>query len=103
MRRVVSLACILALMAAPAMAGDGQVSKRSLDRMGLGGMKVVSDRDGQQVRGLSIAVATSFAFGGNTVLSINSPVSVGNNFAFSAKFVASSSSFAGGAAVATAH
>ncbi len=50
MRRFVFLACILAFAAAPALAGDGRVSTRSLDRMGLGGMKVVSDQDGLQAR-----------------------------------------------------
>jgi hypothetical protein len=100
---IVSLACIFALTAAPALAGDGQVSTRSLARMGLGGMKVASDSDGLQVRGMSFAFAASFAFGGTTVLSINSPVSVGSNFAFSAKVVVGSSSFAGGASSASAH
>jgi|HubBroStandDraft_6_1064221.scaffolds.fasta_scaffold301183_2 hypothetical protein len=102
MRRFVFLACILAFAAAPALAGDGQVSTRSLDRMGLGGMKVVSDQDGLQMRG-SFAIATSFAFGGTTVFSVGSPVSVGNHFAFSAQVVIGSGSFAGGAGSASAH
>ena len=37
MRRFISLACVLALTTAPALAGDGQVSKQSLSRMGLAG------------------------------------------------------------------
>jgi hypothetical protein len=103
MRRFISLACLIALTAAPAMAGDGQVSARSLARMGLNGMKVVSDSDGSRIRGLSFAFAGSAAFGGTTILSINSPFSVGNHFAFSAQVVVSSGSFAGGAASASAH
>jgi hypothetical protein len=103
MRRFISLACAIALMGAPAFAGDGQVSKRSLARMGLGGMKVTTDQEGLQVRGTSFAFAASFAFGGTTVLSIGSPVSVGNHFAFSANVVIGSGSFAGGAGAASAH
>jgi hypothetical protein len=103
MRRFVSLACVFALAAAPALAGDGLVPTRSLARMGLGGMKVVSDQEGLQVRGMSFAFASSVAFGGTTVLSINSPVSIGNHFAFSANVVIGSGSFAGGAASASAH
>jgi hypothetical protein len=103
MRRLIALACVLALCTAPALAGDGQVSNRSLERMGLGGMKVASDQQGLQVRGMSFAFASSVAFGGTTVLNINSPVSIGNHFAFSANVVIGSGSFAGGAASATAH
>jgi hypothetical protein len=102
-RHFICLACIIGLSAAPALAGDGHVPNSSLARMGLGGMKVVSDHEGLQVRGTSIAFAASFAFGGTTVLSINSPVSIGNHFAFSAKVVVGSGSFAGGAASASAH
>ncbi|HET6324328.1 MAG TPA: hypothetical protein VFG04_06480 [Planctomycetaceae bacterium] len=103
MRRFISLACVIVLMAAPVLASDGQVPKHSLARMGLGGMKVTTDQEGLKVRGTSIAIATSFAFGGTTVLSIGSPVSIGNHFAFSANFVIGSGSFAGGAGVASAH
>jgi hypothetical protein len=102
MRHLILVACVLGFLSAPALAGDGQVSSRSLARMGLSGMKVVSDHDGLQVRG-QFAIATSVAFGGTTILSINSPVSVGNTSAFSAKFVATSTSFAGGAGAASSH
>jgi hypothetical protein len=103
MRRFISLACVLVLVGAPALAADGQVSPNSLARMGLGGMKVASDHQGMQVRGLSVAIATSWTFGGTTILSINSPVSIGNHFALSAKVVVGSGSFAGGAGSASAH
>jgi hypothetical protein len=103
MRRLILLACVVGFCAAPAFAGDGQVPSRSLERMGLGGMKVTSDQQGLQVRGMSFAFASSVAFGGTTVLSINSPISIGNHFAFSAKVVVGSGSFAGGAAAASAH
>jgi hypothetical protein len=98
MRRFIFLACAIAFTAAPALAGDGQVSNRSLARMGLRGMKVLSDKDGSQVRGTSIAIAFSFTSGGTTLLSVNSPFSVGNHFAFSAKVSAT-----GGFATSSAH
>jgi hypothetical protein len=102
MRRFISVACVIALAAAPALAGDGQVSKQSLSRMGLSGMKVVPDREGLQVRGQSIAITFS-ASSGTTILSINSPFSVGNHFAFSASVGVSGHAIAGGFASASAH
>ena len=68
MRRFISVACVIALAAAPALAGDGQVSKQSLSRMGLSGMKVVPDQEGLQVRGQSIAITFSVS-SGTTILS----------------------------------
>ncbi|HXY35224.1 MAG TPA: hypothetical protein VEI07_13420 [Planctomycetaceae bacterium] len=105
MKRFISAVCVLALTAAPALAGDGQVSKQSLSRMGLGGMKVVSEQEGLQVRGTSIAIATSSTTvtGGFTIISINSPISIGSNFAFSAKVTVGSGLIAGGFASASAH
>jgi hypothetical protein len=102
MRRFVVFACALALLSAPALAADGQVSKSSLERMGLGGMKVVSDQDGLQVRGTSIAIAFSEA-SGTIIWSVNSPVSIGSHFAFSASVGVSGNTLAGGSATASAH
>jgi hypothetical protein len=64
MKSLLSLASVLVLSAAPALAGDGQVSSQSLAKMGLSGMHSMTDSQGQQVRGLSIAVAAggSIAF-----------------------------------------
>jgi hypothetical protein len=105
MRRFISLACVFALAASPALAGDGQVSTRSLSRMGLGGMQVASDREGLQVRGLSIAIATSQTFvpGGFDIVNINSPISIGKHSAFSARVTVGSGVIAGGFASASAH
>jgi hypothetical protein len=105
MRHLICLACIIGFSAAPALAGDRQVSTGSLAKMGLGGMKVASDHEGLQVRGLSIAIATSHTHvtGGFDILSINSPVSIGSHFAFSAKVTIGSGGLAGGFAFASAH
>jgi hypothetical protein len=102
MRRFISVACVLCLMAAPALAGDGQVSSKSLSRMGLGGMKVVSDREGMEVRGTSIAITFSVSTG-FPIVSINSPFDVGHHFAFSASVGVSGGAIAGGFATASAH
>ncbi len=60
------LSFVLVLSAAPAFAGQGQVSHRSLSNMGLAGMTVMSDEQGSQIRGTSVAVAAgaSIAFVG---------------------------------------
>ena len=64
MKTLLSLASVLVLSAAPAMAGDGHVSSQSLAKMGLSGMHSMTDAQGTQIRGLSIAVAAggSIAF-----------------------------------------
>ena len=58
MKSLFALAAIVALSAAPAFAGDGQVSAKSLANMGLSGMKAMDDAQGMTVRGLSIAVVS---------------------------------------------
>ncbi|HEV8069486.1 MAG TPA: hypothetical protein VGP76_17225 [Planctomycetaceae bacterium] len=102
MRRFIVFVCAIALMSAPALAEDGHVSKRSLSQMGLGGMKVVSDQEGMQVRGTSIAVTFSFSTG-FPLVSINSPFDVGTHHAFSASVGISGGAIAGGFASASAH
>ena len=51
MRNVLALVAVVALFAAPAFAGDGNVSQGTLSALGLGDMQVVSDAQGMQVRG----------------------------------------------------
>jgi opacity protein-like surface antigen len=51
MRNVLALVAVVALFAAPAFAGDGNVPQGTLSALGLGGMQVVSDAQGEQVRG----------------------------------------------------
>ena len=102
MRRFILSLCAMALLAAPALGGDGRISKGALAQMGLGGMKVVSDQEASQIRGTSIAVTFSVS-SGFPIVSINSPIGVGNHFSFSASVGVSSSAIAGGFAVAKAH
>ncbi len=68
MKSAVLIVAVLAgLVAAPAMADDGQVPATALKALGLGQMKVVSDAEGMAVRGMSsgfVAVrGTSLIFG----------------------------------------
>lgn len=104
MRTLFTLASILALTAAPALAGEGQVSKRSLANMGLPGMKALSDDQGMAIRGQSIAIAISHSHvnGGITIPLVNNPI--GTHFAASATISFNlSGTFAGGFATASAH
>jgi hypothetical protein len=64
---VMLFAVLVALVAAPAVADDGRVSQPALRAVGLGGMQVVSDAQGMQVRGRQSAFVavrgTSLIFG----------------------------------------
>jgi len=54
MKCAFSLAVIFAaLVAAPALAGDGNVPQSTLNVLGLAGMETLSDAEGMDVRGLS--------------------------------------------------
>jgi hypothetical protein len=86
MKTLLSIASVLVLSAAPAFAADGHVSHQSLAKMGLSGMQVMSDSQGQQIRGLSIAVASggSIAFiggEGGGAASVNSYFAAGHHSA----------------------
>ena len=56
---VLVLVAIVASAAAPAMAGDGQVSSNQLAALGLSGMQPMSDAQGMHVRGMSSAAKSS--------------------------------------------
>ncbi len=56
MKILVALVTVVSLSAAPALAGDSQISKHSLARMGLQGMTTMSDVDGMSIRGQAILV-----------------------------------------------
>jgi len=58
MKVLFTVASVVAFSVAPAFAADGQVSHQSLAKMGLSGMKAMTDAQGMSVRGLSIAVVT---------------------------------------------
>jgi hypothetical protein len=87
MRHLLCLICVIGLSAAPALAGDGHVSHHSLAKMGLSGMRVMSDGQGMQIRGTSVAVATGSSFAtisglGGSAHSTNSYSAAGANVAF---------------------
>lgn len=56
MKILLGVASILAFSVASASAGEGRVSEQSLAKMGLAGMKTMSDAQGTQLRGLSVVV-----------------------------------------------
>jgi len=58
MKSLIALASVLAFSVAPAFAAEGHVSNPSLAKMGLSGMKAMTDAQGMGIRGLSIAVVT---------------------------------------------
>jgi hypothetical protein len=48
---VLSVAAVVGLFAGTAVASNGRVSERCLAKMGLSGMKTLSDEQGSQIRG----------------------------------------------------
>jgi hypothetical protein len=52
MKTLLGLATVIAFCAVPVFAGEGRLSDQSLNKMGLAGMKTMSDAQGLQVRGL---------------------------------------------------
>ena len=101
MKILLALVTVVILSAAPVLAGDGQISKSSLSRMGLPGMTAMSDADGMAIRGTSFAIAGSFSFASGVVM--GPIIHVGSHHAAAATFAIGSGSFAGGFATATAH
>jgi len=71
----------LALFAVPSLAGEGTVSKSTLNSLGLSGMQVMSDAEGMQIRGMhSSASSTSV----NSVSVFLIDPATGSNTAFNA-------------------
>ncbi len=64
MKKTLAFVLPLIVAAMPAMADDGQVSNSALADLGLGGMTVVSDEAGMEVRGMS---SNASAYGGSLV------------------------------------
>jgi hypothetical protein len=86
MKTLLSIASVLVLSAAPAFAGQGHVSRQSLAKMGLAGMQVMTDDQGMQVRGLSIAVAAGGSIAtisgeGGSATSVNGYFAAGHHSA----------------------
>src|SRR5687768_6611185 len=67
MKNVLLVLAVLAV-AAPALAGDGQVSKSDLASLGLGQMSVMSDAQGLQVRGMSSSAQSTSLLTGSAIL-----------------------------------
>jgi hypothetical protein len=102
MKLVLSFASVLILSVAPAFAGDGALPQHSLAKMGLGGMKALSDRDGMAIRGqFAFAFSSSFDSKGTSYTIVSKPV--GAHFAVSATVAIGGGLFAGGGASATSH
>jgi hypothetical protein len=59
MKALIGCAAILGLSAVTAMAGEGRLSNPSLTKIGLGGMKLMSDSNGLEIRGLGISDTTT--------------------------------------------
>jgi hypothetical protein len=95
-----SLSALFVLSVAPAYAGDGSLDQSSLSRMGLAGMKTLSDHDGMAIRGqFAIAYSSSFNTKGTTYTIINNPI--GQHFAISATVSVGGGLFSGGFASAS--
>ena len=60
MKSALAMVVVMLLFAAPAFAGDGNVSQGTLSSLGLGDMQVVSDAEGMQVRGAGSNASFSF-------------------------------------------
>ena len=59
MKKSMLIAAMVALVAAPSLAGDGIVSKSKLRSLGLGQMAAMSDAQGMQVRGMSSSASAT--------------------------------------------
>ncbi len=65
-RAVAAIAVLLIAGVVPAVAEEGRVSETTLSALGLGGMNVISDAQGMEVRGMSssaMSMGTSLVFG----------------------------------------
>jgi hypothetical protein len=57
MKTLVVFAFLASLSCAPALAADGKVSQSSLAKMGLSGMKQMTDQKGSSIRGRAVVAA----------------------------------------------
>ncbi len=97
MKSLFALASVIAFSVAPAFAGEGNVSSQSLSKMGLSGMKAMTDAQGSTIRGLSIAVVSGHSSAhvndgeGNGASSYNSYFAAGHHSASGANLSAAAS------------
>jgi hypothetical protein len=95
-------AALFGLSAAPAFAGDGQISKSDLSRMGLAGMNAMTDTEGMSIRGTSFVIVGSFTFVTGKPPAISVKTSGGATRTAST-FIINGGLGAGGFASATSH
>jgi hypothetical protein len=60
MKLLIGWAAIVGLSAVSAMAGEGRLSNQSLAKIGLVGMKIMSDSQGLEIRGLGVADGSGY-------------------------------------------
>jgi hypothetical protein len=78
MKILFGVVSVIALGLSPVVAGEGNLSNQSLARMGLGGMKSLSDAQGMQLRGLS---AQAGGWSSTTLVALNGATS-STNYAY---------------------
>lgn len=87
MKNLAIVCALLMLCAATASAGDLAVSKSTLANMGLGSMQLMSDTEGNAVRGKAVSAAV---WGGSHVKWVGFPPAFGeadNNYSASASWL----------------
>jgi hypothetical protein len=86
MKSLLGMAAVVAFSVVPALAGEGRVSDQSLAKMGLSGMKAMSDVQGMQFRGLSVEVG---GFSSATISGVGGSASSVNFYGATGKHSAS--------------
>jgi hypothetical protein len=61
MKTLLALTSLVLISAGSAVAGEGQVADQTLAKMGLGGMKVMTDAQGTEVRGMAFVKTTGWS------------------------------------------
>jgi hypothetical protein len=80
MKTLFGAVSLIALGLSPVMAGEGNLSNQSLARIGLAGMKSLSDSQGMQLRGLS---AQAGGWSSTTLIAVGGATS-STNYAYAA-------------------
>lgn len=61
MKTLLALTSLVLISAGSAVAGEGQVADQTLAKMGLGGMQVMTDADGMNVRGMAFVKVSGWS------------------------------------------
>jgi hypothetical protein len=82
MKTLLALTSLVLITAGSAVAGEGQVADQTLAKMGLGGMQVMTDADGMNVRGMAFVKVTGWSAAHNrNAETYNDYVAVGHKSA----------------------